>query len=195
MQGLQMTRLAAITFLAATAALVATVALPSSAQAFFRVGGDVRWVPVAEEVMSEEGDQYDPVRQLPSMGVSGRAIFGFTYFSVGARAALTRHSFADSELDFTQIDLNAQVRSAMPWTRVRFYLEGGPSMSLDLSEVGWNGGTGVEVDLLGWPLLDLNLGIGAQYAHVFIGTGATESRINSGLRGMVTLGADFTLIK
>ncbi len=182
-----------IAVIATLTALAMTFAMPSDAEAFFRVGGDLRWVPVAEEVMSEEGDQFKPHRQMHSFGLSGRALFGFEYFSVGSRVALTLHTFSDSDLNFTQIDLNAHLRSAMPFTRVRFFLEAGPSVSLDISEVGFNAGTGVEVDLLGWPLLDLNLGLGAQYSHVFIGTGPNQSRINNGLRGMVTVGADFSL--
>lgn len=171
------------------------IATPSKAEAFFRLGAEMRWVPLAVESMEQEGETLDAQRQVESTGVGLRALLGFKYLSLGAKASLTHHAFDDNDLNYTQLDVNAHLRSGMPLTRVAFFLEAGPSLALDIGEVGYNASVGAEVDILGWPLVDMNLGLAAQYAHVPIGAGPNELRINDGLRGMVILGVDFSLFE
>ena len=181
-----------------TACLLATIAMavvmPSKADAFFRVGAEVRWVPLGVESMDQEGETFeDTQRELEGIGLGIRALLGFEYLSLGAKANLTHHSFRNDGLNYTQFDVNAHLRSGMPLTRIAFFLEAGPSLALDIGEVGYNGAVGAEVDVLGWPLLDVNLGLALQYAHVPIGAGPSEIRINEGFRGMVILGVDVSL--
>lgn len=174
---------------------VMSVAVPSQADAFFRIGADARWVPVGVESMEEGGQTLDTYRGIESGGVGVRALIGFEAFSVGGRVNFTRHVFENNELSFSQLDANAHIRSTVPWTRVNFYGEAGPSIALDIGDVGFNAAAGVEVDLLGWPLVDLNLGLAAQYAYVPIGAGPGEIREHNSLRGMVTLGVDIAVLQ
>lgn len=169
------------------------VAVPSSAEALLRVGADVRWVPLSVESMEQNDQQLQPDRRLDSAGVGARALVGLEYLSVGGRLNFTRHAYDDEALSFSQLDLNAHVRSGIPLMRMNLFAEAGPTVALDIGEVGFNAGVGAEVDILGWPLIDMNLGLAAQYAYVPIGVGPDEVRVAEGLRGMVTFGVDFAL--
>lgn len=176
------------------ASAVMSVAVPSQADAFFRIGAEARWAPVALESMTQDGETIETRRNLESGGVGVRALFGLKYLSLGPKVNFARHSFEDSSLSYSQIDLNAHVRTNLPFLRLAWFAEGGPSMSLNIGEVGYNASTGVEVDVTGWPLIDVNLGVVAQYASVPIGAGPGEIRLDEGLRGMLVVGADFTLV-
>ena len=179
-----------------TVALVmTTVMVPSSAEAFFRLGVEARWAPVAVERMTEQGEAVEARRELESTGIGARALFGFTHFSIGAKTNLTHHVFTDGELNYSQFDVNLHVRSGMPLTRLAFFGEVGPSMALDIGDVGFNASVGLEVDVLGWPLVDMNLGLAAQYSHVSIATGPSTDRINQGLRAILVLGIDIALVE
>lgn len=173
-------------------AMMTMVAVPS-ADALLRLGGDVRWVPLAVETMKEDGLAQEADRQLESFGVGLRVMVGFEPLSIGVKSNLARHTFADENLSYTQLDLNAHIRSRLPTARLAVYAEAGPSISLDIGDIGFNGVAGIEVDVLGWPLIDLNLGLAAQYAYIPIGIGPGERRISSGIRGMVVVGIDFRI--
>lgn len=183
-----------VAMMVALVTLVASAVMPAQADAFFRIGAEARWIPVAAESMEEDGEALQANRSPASTGVGVRALFGFTYFSVGAKANVARHVYDDRELSYTQVDVNAHVRSGMPLTRLRFFGEVGPTLALNIGEVGYNATIGAEVDILGWPLVDMNLGIAGQYAHVPIGAGPDMIRENNGFRAMALLGVDFALI-
>lgn len=170
-----------------------SVMAPTNAEALFRLGVEARWVPLAEETMEEGGESFSPDRQLHSTGLGVRALLGFEYFSVGGKINFTHHTFERGDLNYTQLDVNAHIRSGMPLTRLAFFVEAGPSVSLDIGDLGFNAAVGAEVDILGWPHVDLNLGIAAQYADVSVGAGPGEKRRNHGVRGLLVLGFDFAL--
>ncbi len=174
---------------------VMSLAVPSEADALLRIGADARWAPVAVESMEQEGEELDARRNIDSGGVGVRALVGFEALSLGGRVNFSRHVFEDNDLSFSQLDANAHIRSMVPWTRVNFFGEAGPSIALDIGEVGFNAAAGVEVDLLGWPLVDLNLGLSAQYAYVPIGAGPDTIRDHHSLRAMVSLGADIAILQ
>ena len=173
----------------------ASIAAPSQADGFIRIGAEARWVPVSAESMQQNEQDLAPRRTLDSSGVGVRGLVGFKYLSLGGKMNLTRNVYDDDELTYSQLDLNAHIRSGMPLTRLRFFGEAGPTVAFDIGEVGYNVALGAEVDVLGWPLVDMNLGIAAQYVHVPIGAGADSLRVNNGLRAMATLGVDFSLIE
>ncbi|RDV38230.1 hypothetical protein DV096_10480 [Bradymonadaceae bacterium TMQ3] len=174
-----------------TAVLVGSV---TDAQAVVRAGVDVRWMPVAlEDTKLEEVELGGSQRQLESLGAGARLMLGFDAFAIGAKVNIARHTFADPDLSYTQVDTNLQARFILPSTRLALYVEAGPSIALDLASTGYNAGIGAEVDVLGWPLVDLNLGIGAQYARVPVNAGPGLERINEGLRAIVYVGFDFSM--
>ena len=166
-----------------------------SAEALIRLGGDVRWIPVAVETMQEEGEEgYRPGRQLESIGLGGRFLLGFEQFGIGLKANFSHHAFADPSLSYSQVDLNAHLRMMIPETRLALFAEAGPVVALNIGGIGYNGTFGLEVDVLGWPLVDLNLGLAAQYARVPVGAGPSRVRDHEGIRAMVYVGLDFSLM-
>ena len=169
------------------------VALPSTADAFLRLGVDARWQPLALESMTEGGESLSTSRQMESATVGARLLLGFDQFSFGPKVNFGRHTYANDELSYSQLDLNLHARVRMPSARFAFYTEGGPAVSLDVGGVGYTVALGMEVDLLGWPVVDLNLGVGLQYVNLPIGTGPSQVRVNHGLRGMLVVGFDFML--
>lgn len=181
-------------WLAAMVTAAVLVGTAGDAQAVVRAGVDVRWLPVAiEETKLEEVELGGSQRQLESLGAGARLMLGFDAFAIGAKVNFARHTFADPELSYTQVDANLHARFMIPTTRLAIYAEAGPSIALDLASTGYNAGIGAEVDVLGWPVLDLNLGIGAQYARVPVNAGPGEERINEGLRAIVYVGFDFSI--
>src|SRR5690554_1554358 len=181
-------------WLAAVVTAAVMVGSMSHAEAVVRAGVDVRWLPVAlENTKLEEVELGGSQRQLESLGGGARLMLGFDIFAIGAKVNLARHTFADADLSYPQVDANLQVRMLLPTTRLAIYLEAGPSIALDLASTGYNAGVGAEVDVLGWPLVDLNLGIGAQYARVPVNAGPGLERINEGLRAIVYVGFDFSI--
>lgn len=183
-----------LTVLVMVMTAASAVMMPAQADALFRAGGEIRWVPIAGETMEQEGQQLDADRRLESVGLGLRGMLDFKYFAFGAKLNFAQHVFDDDELTYSQLDANIHLRSGMPLTRLNFILEAGPSVALDIGEVGYNAVLGAEVDILGWPRVDMNLGLSGQYASVPIGAGPGEIRTNQGFRGMVTLGVDFSLI-
>lgn len=179
----------AITLVTATMAVLT----PSKADAFIRVGVDARWIPIGDETMELDGEPVDHDRQWESTGMGIRGLIGFEYFSVGAKLNLARHVFDDDDQTHTQFDVNGHIRSGVPLSPLAFYLEAGPSISLDVGDLGYNAVVGAEVDVLGAEAVELNLGAALQYSSVSIGAGPSSEFENSGLRGMATLGVDFTL--
>ena len=166
---------------------------PTTAHSLVRLGVEARWVPLAEETMTEGGEEFTPQRQRESVGIGLRGLVGFNYFAVGMKTNFTHHVFSSADFNYTQFDANAHFRSLIPKTRLAVFAEAGPTISLNIGSVGYNGGVGMEVDALGWPHVELNLGIAVQYAQVPIGIGPSEIRDHSGFRGIVTLGLDFSL--
>jgi hypothetical protein len=167
----------------------------STAEALIRVGGDVRWIPVAVETMDEGDEPFRPHRQLESVGVGVRALIGAEQFGIGLKVNFARHTFQLAEHSYSQLDLNAHVRMMVPETRLALFTEAGPAIALDIGGVGYNAAFGLEVDLLGWPLVDLNLGLAAQYASVPVGAGPSTVRAHNGIRAMVFVGLDFSLMQ
>ena len=180
----------------AICAMTATMSLvaPSNADALIRLGVDARWIPLADETMELDGTAVEHERQFESTGMGLRALLGFEYFSVGAKLNLARHVFAEEGQSYTQLDVNGHVRTGVPLSPLAFYLEAGPSLALNLAGPGYNAVLGAEVDILPrQKKIDMNLGVAGQYAHVPVGAGPSSEYVNSGLRGMVTFGVDFTL--
>lgn len=177
---------------AVTAAM--SLVAPSQADALLRFGVDARWIPLADETMELDGDPVDRERQFESTGMGVRGLIGFEYFSVGGKINLARHVFADDEQSYTQLDVNGHIRTGVPLSPLAFYLEAGPSLALDIAGPGYNAVLGAEVDILPrQERVDMNLGVAGQYAYVPVGAGPSSEFVNSGLRGMVTFGVDFTL--
>lgn len=171
-----------------------SLAVPSKADAFIRFGIDARWIPLADESMELDGVPTEHERQFESTGMGVRGLVGFEYFSVGGKLNLARHVFAEDDQSYTQLDVNGHVRTGVPLSPLAFYLEAGPSVSLNIAGLGFNGVLGAEVDILPrQKRVDMNLGVAGQYAHVPVGAGPSSEYVNSGLRGMVTFGVDFTL--
>ncbi|RAL22221.1 hypothetical protein DL240_10230 [Lujinxingia litoralis] len=181
-------------WLAAAVAVAVMMGATADAQAVVRAGVDVRWLPVALESTELEGAELaGGERQLESLGAGARLMLGFERFAIGAKVNFARHTFGDPDLSYTQVDANLHARLMLPTTRLAIWAEAGPSIALDLATTGYNAGAGVEVDVLGWPLVDLNLGIGAQYARVPVNAGPGLERINEGLRAIVYVGFDFSI--
>ena len=179
--------------LAGLFAMLITV-LPASADAILRVGVDARWVPIALETMKEEGGaSLEKERQLESLGIGARVLFGLERFALGPKVNFARHTFSDPDLSYSQVDINLHARLRTPTARFAFFTEAGPAVALNIGGVGYNAVLGMEVDILGWPLVDMNLGLAAQYANIPIGAGPSEVRRNHGVRGMVLVGFDFKL--
>lgn len=174
---------------------VGVLLIPGRADAFLRVGVDARWIPLSMESSDFEQSpmRIDSGRQLNSLGFGARVLLGFDYFSIGPKVNFARHEFTDPELSFSQVDANGHLRMRIPAARLAVFVEGGPAISLAMGGVGYNGVLGVEVDALGWPLVDVNLGLALQYASVPVGSGPSTSRLTEGFRGMVVVGFDFTL--
>lgn len=169
------------------------VALPGQAEALLRLGVDARWAAVGIESFHEEGEKVVGQRQLESLGVGARVMLGFEQFSIGPKVNFTRHTFMPDSLSYSQVDLNAHLRVGVPTARLALVAEAGPSVSLNIGGVGYNAVLGVEVDVLGWPLVDLNLGVALEYVNLPIGIGPREVRRHEGVRAMVVVGFDFTL--
>lgn len=161
---------------------------PANAEAFIKAGADARWVPVAAETMQEDGEQIDATRRLESTGVGLRVLFDPPLLGIGAKTNFTRHVFAEDDLDFSQIDFNAHLRVDVPTTDLAFFGEAGPALSLDIGGFGYNATVGAEYDVLGLPILDVNLGVAAQYARVPIG----QDRDHESLRAMAIVGVDIS---
>ena len=167
------------------------VMAPAKADAFLRIGMEARWAPIGDETMTERGRTFTPQRQIQSTGIGLRGLIDVKFIAVGGKFNFTHHVFSDVDLNYTQFDANAHLRTGLPFSRLAFFVEGGPSVSLDIGSLGYNVGAGTEIDLLGLPLVDLNLGFVGQYAEVSVGAGPDATRLNEGIRGLITLGVDF----
>lgn len=188
-------KLLKLTLLVVAATSLISLLAPAQADALLRVGGEARWVPLAGESMEQNGEQLAADRRVESVGVGVRGMLDFSRVGVGAKLGFAQHVFEQDGLTYSQLDANAHFRSNVPFTRVDFIAEAGPTLALDIGDVGYNAVVGAEVDILGWDHVDMNAGLVAQYARVPIGAGPDEIRINEGIRGMVTLGVDVSLIE
>lgn len=166
------------------------VASPSDADAAFRIGADVKWLPLSSETAEIDGQALDADRALDTLGVGLRFMLGLDIFSLGAKANFTAHSFEDDDLNFSELNVNAIARIGIPVTNLAVFAEVGPSLSLNYGGIGYNAVLGVEYDLLGLPLLDLNLGVAGQYSIVPVGAGAGQSRDFESMRLFVFIGVD-----
>lgn len=180
---------ALVTLMTAAMAIVA----PPKAEALFRLGVEARWAPLSDETMTDDGEQFAVDRHPGSTGLGVRGLLGFDYFAIGGKLNFTHHIFESGTPNYTQIDVNGHARWLIPRTRLAAFAEGGASMSLSIGGVGFNVGTGLEVDVLGWPHVDMNLGLAAQYVDLPVGIGPGISSDNEGFRGLITLGFDFSL--
>ncbi len=184
--------MSAITLVSATMAVMA----PASADAFFRAGAELRWVPLSHGTMteSETDASFEPDRGLGSTGIGVRALFAMGPIGLGAKFNLTRHVFDNDQLDYNQFDANAQLRVGLPMTGFAGYVELGPAVSLDLAGLGYNAGAGLEFELVDLPLLDTHLGLGAQYVSLPIDVGPNTTYQHEDLRAIIFLGVDLALL-
>lgn len=176
-----------------------TVASPQKADAALRIGADALWMPLAFQNIEGDDTELDSDHELGSFGFSGHGNMGFDIFSLGLKINYFNQaiSFAEGEDRFQELDINGMARVGIPTTDVAFFAEGGLTTSPDFDYFGYNVGGGVEYDLLGLPLIDLNVGAMGQYVNVsdvdFSINGVEETaNLNEG-RVMLFLGADFSI--
>jgi hypothetical protein len=173
-----------------TAAAI-TVGAPSQADAAFRLGADLKWLPYSVESVTLDGADVDASRALDSLGVGARFLLGFNILSVGLKANVLSHSFEDSDQNFTELNINATARVGVPLIGLGVFAEVGPAVSLDYGGFGYNAVLGVEYDLLSLiPLIDLNIGLAGQYAVVPVGIDGGGSRDHDSMRFFAFVGVD-----
>ncbi|MFP4597671.1 MAG: hypothetical protein ACOC9J_02370 [Persicimonas sp.] len=177
-----------------------TFASPTKADAAFRLGADAIWVPMAFQDVDSEGEAtLDSDHELASFGGAVHGNLGFDIFSVGLKINYfnTGIEFDEGDARFEELDINLMGRIGIPTTDIAFFAEAGPTTSPDFDYFGYNVGGGVEYDILGLPLIDLNLGAMGQYVNVsdvdFDISGIEENANLSEGRIMIFLGADFSI--
>lgn len=178
------------------AASVMLLALPSSADAAFRLGADLIWMPVATTNVDAdlENVSLDAKHNVASFGGSVHFNLGFDIFALGAKINYFNQGIHLPSKDFREdeIDVNAMSRIQFPTTDFALVAEGGVSTTPDQSGWGYNAGLGAEFDVLGWPLVDLHLGMMGQYVNFPTEFNETPTDIET-LRGMIFVGGDFSL--
>ncbi|QDG51964.1 hypothetical protein FIV42_14815 [Persicimonas caeni] len=176
-------------------------AAPKDADAALRLGADGLWMPLAfQNIETEEANaELDSDHDLASFGVSAHGNLGFDIFAIGLKLNYFNQaiSFADGDDRFEELDINLMARVGIPTTDIAFFAEAGPTTSPGFDYFGYNVGGGVEYDLIGLPLIDLNLGAMGQYVNVsdvdFSINGVEETAsVNEG-RVMLFLGVDFSI--
>jgi hypothetical protein len=172
------------------------LALPSNADAAFRLGADVIWMPLATTNVDAdvENVQLDATHNLASFGGSVHFNLGFDIFALGAKINYFNQGIelTDDNLREDEIDINAMSRIQFPTTDFAMVAEGGISTTPDQSGWGYNAGLAAEFDVLGWPLVDLNLGMMGQYVNFPTEYNETPTDIET-FRGMIYIGGDFSL--
>ncbi len=181
-----------------TAGFVMTAA-PNNADAALRLGADGLWMPLAFQNVKDGNATLDSDHKLASFGVSGHGLMGFDIFALGLKVNYFNQAiaFAKSDSRFEELDINLMGRIGIPTTDIALFAEVGPTTSPGFDYFGYNAGAGVSYDLLGLPLLDLNLGLMGQYVNVsdvkFSIDGVdTSTNLNEG-RAMLFLGVDFSI--
>lgn len=181
-----------------TAGFVMTAA-PTKADAALRLGADGLWMPLAFQNIKDGNTTQDSNHKLASFGVSGHGLMGFDIFALGLKVNYFNQAiaFSNSDSRFQELDVNLMGRVGIPTTDLAFFAEVGPTTNPGFDYVGYNAGGGLSYDLLGMPLLDLNLGVMGQYVNVsdvkFSIDGIdTSTNLNEG-RVMLFLGMDFSI--
>jgi hypothetical protein len=185
-----------------TVAFVMTAA-PRNADAALRLGVDGLWMPLAFQNIEDDKAELDSDHELASFGVAAHANLGFDIFSLGLKVNYFSQSITfpgtvlSGESRFKELDINLMGRIGIPATDVAIFAEAGPTTNPGFDYFGYNFGAGIEYDLLGLPLLDLNVGAMGQYVNVSdveFSFGGLEKKANvSEGRLMLFVGADFSI--
>lgn len=177
-----------------------TLASPKNADAALRLGADALWMPVTFQNFEGEGDtELDSEHDLASFGLSAHGNLGFDIFSVGLKVNYFSQAVAFEGGDdrFEELDINLMGRIGIPTTDFALFAEVWPTTSPGFDYFGYNAGAGFEYDLLGLPLVDLNVGAMGQYVNVsdveFSISGTEEKANISEGRVMLFLGVDFSI--
>lgn len=176
-----------------------TLAAPNDADAALRLGADGLWMPLAFQNVEGDNTKLDNDHDLASFGASAHLNLGFDIFSLGLKVNYFNQSIAFTNGDdrFEELDVNLMGRIGIPATDVAIFAEVGPTTNPGFDYVGYNAGAGIEYDLLGMPLLDLNVGAMGQYVNVSdvdfsIDGTDTQASVSEG-RAMLYLGVDFSI--
>jgi hypothetical protein len=173
-----------------------SLAAPSDANAFVRLGADGIWVPLAGSQVTQQGAELDSSHELSSFGASAHANLGFDAFSAGLKLNYFSEGMefeADGEkVRRNELDINAMARFGIPKTKLGLFAEGGASMSTQFDGVGYNVGLGAEYTLVSAAILDFNAGLSGQYVNLPAEINGISTD-NKTFRGMVFLGVDFGL--
>ena len=167
----------------------------SDASAAFRLGIDGMWVPVAAPTVEGDGFSTDPDHDMASFGAAGHALIGFDLFSTGLKLNYFSSGFqaegADTQRQ-NELDINAMARIQIPTTQLAFWAEGGLATTTDFETFGYNVAGAVEYAIFHTMLLDLNLGVMAQYYRLpEIDVGSVEQVELTEVRGIAFIGFDF----
>jgi hypothetical protein len=156
-------------------------------------------MPLSFQNIEGDNAELDSDHDLASFGGSVHGNMGFDIFSLGLKLNYFNKAidFEGGGDRFEELDINLMGRIGIPTTDIALFAEVGPTTSPDFDFFGYNVGGGVEYDLLGLPLIDLNLGVMGQYVNVsdvdFTINGVEESaNLNEG-RVMLFLGVDFSI--
>lgn len=174
-----------------TLTLLMALGAPSSSEAAMRLGANLQVPALTVDV--GEGTLADASPNWPSLGGNVYGLMGLDIFAFGLKVNLTRLAYEDAGLDHTQSDLNAMLRVGLPATDLAFWAESGLSFAAPFDGVGYNYGVGAMYDVLGLPLLDLNVGAGLQYVTTPVGSDAYGSLKADYWRALLTLGVDFSI--
>ena len=177
-----------------------TFASPTKADAAFRLGADAIWMPMAFQNVDGEGEtSLDSEHELGSFGGAVHGNLGFDIFSLGLKVNYFNSGIQFDQGDgrFEEVDVNLMARIGIPTVDLAFFVEGGPTTDPGFDTFGYNVGGGAEYDLLGLPVVGLNLGVMGQYVNVsdvdFGISGIEETANISEGRLMVFLGVDFSI--
>ena len=173
-----------------------SLAAPSEADAFVRLGADGIWVPVAGTQVSQGDAKLDSSHELASFGGSIHGNLGFDAFSAGLKLNYFSEGMeleADGEkVRRNEVDINAMMRFGIPTTKLGLFAEGGASMSTKFDGVGYNIGVGAEYTLVSAAILDFNAGLSGQYVNLPAEINGISTD-NKTVRGLIFLGVDFGL--
>ncbi len=175
--------------------LVMTAA-PSDADAAFRLGGDVIWVPVAANSVQVGNTEFDSQHQIDSYGGAIHGNIGFDIFSLGLKLNYFNEGveLASTTERREEVDINAMGRLGVPATSLGIFGEAGVSFNPDSDSdgVGYNAGLGAEYSIFSMAVVDFNLGVEGQYVNISESIG-NQSATNESFRLMTFVGADFGL--
>ncbi|MBA2661653.1 MAG: hypothetical protein H0U74_05120 [Bradymonadaceae bacterium] len=172
---------------------IAITSAPTSADAALRLGVDARLIPLGDDSMSVGPFSSNAERQWDSLGFGARGMLGFDVFAVGLKLNFAAHSYSNSDLNYSELGINAAARVGLPLVGLAIFAEGGPAFAFDYGGVGFTVGGGLEYDISPIPLISLNVGIGGQFASVPVQITGDFNREVEGMRFFAFLGADFSL--